>query len=185
MNSRQMVERPSKFSPGMRVLYKSGYTNDSLISFVPSRLCGKSCSSFMAIAGTEWLIDATNCDASALGDLATMRAVFDRIITESNLHVVGEIHWHQFPSPGGIAGVALLSESHLSCHTYLSSAWRGQSYCCRASRRGRGPNGSANCWGRARRPCELLSAFTPPKLTRRKISPPYGAHAEESFDGGA
>ena len=133
MNSRQMVERPSKFSSGVRVLYMSGYTNDSLISFVSFVSCGKSCSSFMAIAGTEWLIDATNCDAGALGDLATMRAVFERVIAELNLHIVGEVHWHQFPSPGGITGLALLSESHLACHTYPEfGVVTFNLYCCRA-----------------------------------------------------
>lgn len=149
MNSRQMVERPSKFSPGARVLYVSGYTNDSLNSFVSFVSCGKSCSSFMAIAGTEWLIDATNCDAGALGDLATMRAVFDRIITELNLHVIGEIHWHQFPSPGGITGLALLSESHLACHTYPEfGVATFNLYCCRAR----------PAWPWAERLSELLGA---------------------------
>src|ERR1035438_3487708 len=30
----------------------------------------------------------------------------------------GEILWHQFPNTGGITGLALLSESHLTCHTF-------------------------------------------------------------------
>ena len=30
----------------------------------------------------------------------------------------GEISWHKFPGPGGVTGLALLSESHLACHTY-------------------------------------------------------------------
>ena len=46
--------------------------------------------------------------------------------------VVGEIRWHQFPPPGGITGLALLSESHLTCHTYPEfRAATFNLYCCR------------------------------------------------------
>ncbi|HSE26362.1 MAG TPA: S-adenosylmethionine decarboxylase, partial [Pyrinomonadaceae bacterium] len=48
------------------------------------------------------------------------------------LHVIGEIAWHQFTSTGGISGLALLSESHLSCHTYPEfGAATFNLYCCR------------------------------------------------------
>ena len=30
--------------------------------------------------GTEWLIDASGCDAAALADLDRLRAVFNRVI---------------------------------------------------------------------------------------------------------
>ena len=46
--------------------------------------------------GTEWLIDASGCDAEALANLDRLRAVFDRIIRDLNLHVLGEVAWHQF-----------------------------------------------------------------------------------------
>src|SRR5215467_10635764 len=68
--------------------------------------------------GTEWLIEASGCDAAVLADLDCLRAVFDRVINDLDLHVLGEIAWHQFDHPGGISGLALLSESHLTCHTY-------------------------------------------------------------------
>ena len=66
--------------------------------------------------GTEWLIDASGCDAEALANLDRLRAVFDRIIRDLNLHVLGEVAWHQFDYPNGVSGLALLSESHLACH---------------------------------------------------------------------
>lgn len=68
--------------------------------------------------GTEWVIDATGCDAQALADIDRLKLVFDSVIHDLELHVLGEISWHRFPNPGGVSGVALLSESHLTCHTY-------------------------------------------------------------------
>ena len=82
--------------------------------------------------GTEWLIDASGCDAAALANLDRMRAVFDRVIRDMDLNVLGEIGWHQFDHPGGISGLALLSESHLTCHTYPEfRAATFNLYCCR------------------------------------------------------
>ena len=82
--------------------------------------------------GTEWLIDASGCDPAALANLDRMRAVFDRVIRDLNLNVLGEVQWHQFDHPGGISGLALLSESHLSCHTYPEfQAATFNLYCCR------------------------------------------------------
>lgn len=82
--------------------------------------------------GTEWLIDASGCDTAALADLDRLRAVFDRVIRELELNVLGEIKWHQFEHPGGVSGLALLSESHLACHTYPEfGAATFNLYCCR------------------------------------------------------
>ena len=82
--------------------------------------------------GTEWLIDASGCDAAALADLERLRAVFNRVIHDLDLNVLGEIAWHQFEHPGGVSGLALLSESHLTCHTYPEfRAATFNLYCCR------------------------------------------------------
>ena len=82
--------------------------------------------------GTEWLIDASGCDADALADIERLRAVFNRVINDLDLHVVGEIAWATFPEPGGVSGLALLSESHLACHTYPEfGAATFNLYCCR------------------------------------------------------
>ena len=82
--------------------------------------------------GTEWLIDASGCDTAALADLDRLRAVFNRVIRDLDLNVLGEIAWHQFDHPGGVSGLALLSESHLSCHTYPEfGAATFNLYCCR------------------------------------------------------
>ena len=68
--------------------------------------------------GTEWVIDASGCDPELLADLDRLKLIFDRLIRDLELNVLGEISWHKFPGPGGITGLALLSESHLTCHTY-------------------------------------------------------------------
>jgi len=82
--------------------------------------------------GTEWLIDASGCDEAALVDLDRLRAVFNCVISDLELNVLGEIAWHQFDHPGGVSGLALLSESHLTCHTYPEfRAATFNLYCCR------------------------------------------------------
>lgn len=84
------------------------------------------------IVGTEWIIDACVCDAEKLRDAAVLREIFGRVISELDLKVIGEMMWHQFPSPSGVTGVAMLSESHLACHTYPEYGIATFNlYCCR------------------------------------------------------
>ena len=89
------------------------------------------CSDQMTL-GTEWLVDASGCDPEALADIERLRPVFDRVVGDLDLHVLGEIAWHKFEAPGGVSGLALLSESHLACHTYPEhGAATFNLYCCR------------------------------------------------------
>ncbi len=82
--------------------------------------------------GTEWLIDAQGCSSDLLGDVRAMKSVCERIISDLDLHVVGQGVWHVFPSPGGITGLYLLTESHLACHTYPETEIATFNlYCCR------------------------------------------------------
>lgn len=82
--------------------------------------------------GTEWLVDASGCDPATLADVTRLQEVFTRIIKDLDLHVLGEIAWHEFASPNGVSGLALLSESHLACHTYPEfRAATFNLYCCR------------------------------------------------------
>lgn len=67
--------------------------------------------------GCEWIVEAHQCDPSALSDSEKLRALFARLVEEMNLHPVGNASWHQFPG-GGITGLALLQESHIACHTF-------------------------------------------------------------------
>jgi S-adenosylmethionine decarboxylase len=72
----------------------------------------------MLTVGTEWLVEASGCDAEALCDVERLGGVFARAVEELGLCVVGRPLWHKFPGPGGVTGLALLTESHLACHTY-------------------------------------------------------------------
>ena len=82
--------------------------------------------------GTEWLIDAEGCSARLLRDLGTMKRVCDLIIADLDLRSLGDPVWHQFPTPGGVTGLILLTESHLACHTYPElGVVTFNLYCCR------------------------------------------------------
>lgn len=86
----------------------------------------------MLTVGTEWLVEASGCDAEALRDEGRLRAVFGRAVRELGLRVVGEQLWHKFPDEGGVTGLAMLTESHLACHTYPEFRIATFNlYCCR------------------------------------------------------
>lgn len=70
------------------------------------------------MTGTEWVVEAYGCDAVRLADLRSMQALFDAVTLELALHPVGDARWHRFPEPGGITGLLLLAESHLTVHTF-------------------------------------------------------------------
>lgn len=70
------------------------------------------------MSGTEWIIDAHGCSADALRSMPMLRDLFAQMIRDLGLRTVGETQWHQFPGTGGITGLCLLSESHLTCHTF-------------------------------------------------------------------
>ena len=83
--------------------------------------------------GAEWIVDALGCSPKSLRDLPTLQGVCEQIIHDLNLHVVGAASWHQFPEPGGLTGLFLLTESHLACHTYPESGIATFNlYCCKA-----------------------------------------------------
>lgn len=84
-------------------------------------------------AGTEWMIDALGCDEQRLRDLALLCQICDQVVADLGLRVVGEPHTHRFPSPGGVTAMYLLSESHLTCHTYPEHRLATFNlYCCRS-----------------------------------------------------
>ena len=82
--------------------------------------------------GTEWLVDAEGCAADRLRNMDGLRRVCAEVIEELDLRVVGDGLWHQFPAPGGVTGLYLLTESHLACHTYPElGVATFNLYCCR------------------------------------------------------
>lgn len=82
--------------------------------------------------GTEWMIDASSCNASSLVDLDRIRSICDRVVSDLGLTVVGQPMCHAFDGPGGVTALYLLSESHLACHTYPEHEFATFNlYCCR------------------------------------------------------
>jgi S-adenosylmethionine decarboxylase len=68
--------------------------------------------------GQEWLVDASGCDAAALKDVRALAALFEELVVSLGLSVIGTPQWHAFGGPGGVTGLAMLSESHLAIHTF-------------------------------------------------------------------
>ena len=82
--------------------------------------------------GTEWLIDAENCNAESLRDLDKLRGIIERVVEELGLKTIGEPVWHKFQGEGGVTGLLMLTESHLACHTYPEHGIATFNlYCCR------------------------------------------------------
>ena len=84
------------------------------------------------IVGTEWLIEAFDCEAEILRDDSALRRIFSQIIADLGLKTVGEPLWHKFGGEGGVTGLTMLTESHLACHTYPEYRTATFNlYCCR------------------------------------------------------
>ncbi len=66
-------------------------------------------------AGTHLIIDLW--DAKNLDNLERMEAAMRACIDECNATLL-HIHLHHFTANGGISGVAVLAESHISVHTW-------------------------------------------------------------------
>lgn len=82
--------------------------------------------------GQEWLIDASGCETAALTSPVVLSALFEEIVVALKLSVVGAPQWNVFPAPGGVTGLALLSESHLAIHTFPEHRYAALSiYSCK------------------------------------------------------
>ena len=82
--------------------------------------------------GTEWVVEAFECDAEALADLERLQRLFESLVRDLPLHPIGQPLWHRFPSPGGITGLCLLAESHFACHTFPEhGSMTINLFCCR------------------------------------------------------
>ena len=81
-------------------------------------------------------MDAHGCAPDALRSREALARLFDRIVTELDLRPAGEPLWRVFPAEGGVTGLLLLTESHLTCHTFPEHGYAGFNlYCCRPRER--------------------------------------------------
>ena len=69
----------------------------------------------MAYAGTHLIIDLWG--ASHLDDIPRMEQAFLDCVRECGATLL-HIHMHHFTPNGGVSGVAVLAESHISVHTW-------------------------------------------------------------------
>ncbi len=84
------------------------------------------------IVGTEWLVEAFDCDADILRDVSALQNVFALITNDLSLKTIGEPLWHKFGGEAGVTGLLMLTESHLACHTYPEHQTATFNlYCCR------------------------------------------------------
>lgn len=60
------------------------------------------------MTGIEWIVEAYGCAPDRLTDLATLQALFARMVTDIDLHPCQPALWHQFPDSGGITGISVL-----------------------------------------------------------------------------
>lgn len=117
------------------------------------------------MSGSEWVVEAAGCEPDRLRDQAVLQSLFDRLISELELHPVLPPVWHRFPSPGGMTGMVLLAESHMTIHTFPEHGTLCLNlFCCRPRAR----------WDFEERLRSLLSATG---VTVRHLERPYGESA--------
>lgn len=86
----------------------------------------------MPRSGIQCIVEAHGCDPELLRSPAALQAVFHDVLESLKLTTVGTPMWHVFPGEGGVTGITMLSESHLSVHTYPETGLAAfDLYCCR------------------------------------------------------
>jgi len=84
------------------------------------------------VHGCEWVVEAYGCDPARLADVDALGAVFARAVADLDLRPVAPALWHRFPGAGGVTGLCLLAESHLTVHTFPEHASLCLNlFCCR------------------------------------------------------
>jgi S-adenosylmethionine decarboxylase len=79
------------------------------------------------------VVDASGCDPERLRDPAVISGLFDAMIFDLSLTLAVRPIWKVFPGEGGITGMALLEESHLTVHTFPEYGFAAINlYCCAA-----------------------------------------------------
>jgi S-adenosylmethionine decarboxylase len=123
--------------------------------------------------GLEWLVDAFGCTPEALRDPARLGQVFERAVKELGLCPLGPAQFHTFPEPGGVTGMLMLSESHLTCHSFPERGFVAFNlYCCRVR-----PD-----WPWAKHLAELLGAD---EVRVRRLERPTRSDGDNSRNGRA
>jgi len=113
---------------GARLLGRQG----ELTANASDKLRPAAASGAVRSKGIEHVVDASGCDPDALRSPAVLQALFRDIVQSLGLTPIGAPIWHTFPGAGGVTGIIMLSESHLSVHTYPETGFAAfDLYCCR------------------------------------------------------
>lgn len=81
--------------------------------------------------GIEWIVDAFGCTPERLRALVEVEALLHAAVDAIGLTVISTAS-HVFPEPGGVTALFLLSESHLTIHTFPETGIATINlYCCR------------------------------------------------------
>jgi S-adenosylmethionine decarboxylase len=84
--------------------------------------------------GIEYVVDARGCDQDLLRSLPRLQQLFEEAEHDLGLTPIAPPLWHVFPGAGGITGLVLLAESHLTIHTYPEAGFAAINlYCCRSA----------------------------------------------------
>jgi S-adenosylmethionine decarboxylase len=78
--------------------------------------------SVMAAAGTHLLADFHGVSAALLRDAKTLERLLREAARQAGAQVLSS-HFHTFGEDEGVTGVVLLSESHISIHTWPEAAF--------------------------------------------------------------
>ncbi len=66
--------------------------------------------------GEHYIVEASGCDPEVIGSVAKVQDILVQAAEEANAQVWA-VSFHRFP-PNGVSGVVVISESHLSVHTW-------------------------------------------------------------------
>lgn len=66
--------------------------------------------------GKHLLLELWECDSQVLDSEKKIQEILVGVCDRINVHVLGT-HFHRF-CPQGVSGVVIISESHLSCHSW-------------------------------------------------------------------
>ncbi len=82
--------------------------------------------------GTEWVVEAMECDGPSLRDRARVEAFIDTVMGALSLRAAAPRMVHVFPGHAGVTALELLTESHLAIHTFPEhGALTLNLYCCK------------------------------------------------------
>lgn len=71
---------------------------------------------FHSTLGEHYIVEGSGCDPEVIGSIERVQEVLNKAAEVANVHVWAT-SFHRFP-PNGVSGVVVISESHISVHTW-------------------------------------------------------------------